>query len=61
MSVLFVCDKQKCNLYFQRYDFGRFLGEFSMINRVGRYWIQARDQVGLYWDTHIIEKNYVKN
>ena len=29
--------------------------------RVGRYWIQIRDQVGLYGDTHKIEKNYIKN
>ena len=29
--------------------------------RVGRYWIQARDQVGVYGDTYNIEKNDIKN
>ena len=28
--------------------------------RVGRYWIQARDQVGLYGDTHNIKKMTLK-
>ena len=29
--------------------------------RVGRYWIQARDQFGLYGDNQNIEKKYIKN
>ena len=32
-----------------------------MNTRVVRYWIQARDQVGLYSDTHNIEQTYIKN